>query len=140
VGGSLVGDADEFARLLHLTKTGEALGDEPESLILGARGEGALGDLPDAVQACSCNNVTNGDLCAAIASGDGDTLVKLKACTKAGAGGGGCVPLVTDIFNQHLKLLGREVRPVLGEHVAFIRQELYRIVYVRKLISFEAVL
>ena len=38
VGGSLVGDASDFTHLVHLMKTGDALPESPEDLILGARG------------------------------------------------------------------------------------------------------
>ncbi len=142
LGGSLVGEADEYARLLHLSKSGEPLGDEPESLILGVRGGEGAGaqELPDAMQVCSCNNVTKGEICLSVRDGGCDTLAKVKTCTKAGSGCGGCMPLVTDIFNQELRRLGHEVRPVLCEHFSHTRQELFHIVQVRRLESFDAVM
>ena len=33
----------------------------------------------------------------------------VKACTKAGTGCGGCVPLVQTIFNKQMKAMGTEV-------------------------------
>jgi nitrite reductase (NADH) large subunit len=141
LGGSLVGDATEFAELVHLMKSGEEPPASPETLILGARGAEEFGkrELPDAMQVCSCNNVTKGAICQVMRDGK-VTLAEVKSCTRAGTGCGGCMPLVTDLFNKELQKLGHSTKPVLCEHFAFTRQELYHIVKVRKLKSFEAVL
>jgi nitrite reductase (NADH) large subunit len=47
--------------------------------------------LPDSAQICSCNNVSKGQICPAVAGG-ATTIAALKACCKAGATCGGCVP------------------------------------------------
>jgi len=140
IGGSLVGDAKEYAQLLHLTKSSAALPPTPEDLILGARdGSAASGELPDDMQICSCNNVVKGTLCKAIVEDGVMSLADLKACTKAGTSCGGCMPEVTDIFNKQLAKLGKANKPVLCEHFAHTRQELYHIVKVKRLTSFDQV-
>ena len=140
-GGILVGDASEYGQLLHLTKSAAALPEEPESLILGNRGEGAGGgvaDLPDEAQVCSCNNVTKGDICQAVRSGDGRSLPTLKSCTSAGTGCGGCVPMVTDLLAAELAALGQATKPRLCEHFDYTRQELFDLVRVKGIRTFEA--
>jgi nitrite reductase (NADH) large subunit len=141
LGGSLVGDAGEYAKLLHLTKSGDKLPEAPESLILGARGGDEFqADLPDAMQVCSCNNVTKGDICHAVKELGATDMGQLKGCTKAGTGCGGCVPLVTDLLNNELRALGKAVKPRLCEHFNHTRQELYHIIKVKGFHTFEEVI
>lgn len=141
LGGCLVGDAKEYAQLLHLTKSESALPETPEELILGSRG-GSAGptEMPDDMQVCSCNNVVKGALCKAILDDGITSLSELKACTKAGTGCGGCMPEVTDIFNLQLAKLGKATKPVLCEHFAYTRQELFDIIKIKKFMSFNEVL
>ncbi|HUQ68827.1 MAG TPA: nitrite reductase small subunit NirD, partial [Planctomycetaceae bacterium] len=93
-------------------------------------------EMPDAAQICSCNNVSKGQLCAAIKSGECSTVGDLKACTRAGTGCGGCIPLVTDLLNAELKKAGRTVNKSLCEHFPFTRQELFQIVQVERIDNF----
>jgi nitrite reductase (NADH) large subunit len=140
LGGSLVGDASDFAELVHIMKSGEPVPERPEELILGRRGADEFErELPDAMQVCSCNNVTKGAICQVMRDGK-TSLAEVKSCTKAGTGCGGCMPLVTDLFHKELAKLGHATKPVLCEHFAYTRQELYHIVKVKKLASFEATL
>ncbi len=141
IGGSLVGDANEYGQLLHLCKTAAKLPPAPEDLILGARGGAAFElEMPDEMQVCSCNNVSKGDICRAIQEQGLGSPVQVKSCTKAGSGCGGCMPLVTDIFNAEMKKAGKSVKPILCEHFKFTRQELYHLIKVRRFASFEEVL
>lgn len=64
---------------------------------------------PDDTQVCSCHNVTKGDIVETVKSGKCKTLDEVKACTKAGTGCGGCIPLVQNILNRALKDAGQEV-------------------------------
>ncbi len=133
LGGMLVGNADDYMRLLMACKSDKPLSVSPSELLLGPKGHaagGGVGDLDDSAQICSCNNVSKGKLCAAIASGV-CTVADLKTCTKAGAGCGGCVPLVTDLLNTELKKAGKTVNTSLCEHFACTRQELFGIVKVK---------
>jgi len=137
LGGSLVGDASEYARLLHLTKTAAKLPDSPEELILGSRGGSAAEtEMPDDMQVCSCNNVSKGAICSLMREGV-TALAEIKTATRAGTGCGGCMPLVTDLFHVELAKLGKAVRRVLCEHFDYTRQELYHIIKVRGFRSFE---
>jgi nitrite reductase (NADH) large subunit len=140
LGGILIGDASAYGNLLQLVQNQITLPPHPEDLLLPPR-EGAsapllgVDNLPDTAQICSCNNVSKGDLCTAIADGIMD-LGALKKCTKAGTGCGGCVPLVTDIFKTELKKAGIEVKNHVCEHFAYSRQELYHLVKVNRLKTF----
>src|SRR5262245_55211314 len=72
LGAILVGDAGDYGTLLQMTLNAMPLPEHPEELILPAReGKKGLGVdmLPESALVCSCNNVTKGALCAAIAEG-----------------------------------------------------------------------
>jgi nitrite reductase (NADH) large subunit len=64
----------------------------------------------------------------------------VKACTRAGTGCGGCVPLVSDLVRFELVASGVEVRNDLCEHFAFSRQELFDIVRAQRIASFSELL
>lgn len=144
LGGILVGDASEYGTLSILTKSGSPLPCEPHELIVGKSGGGAVGGgvdgLPDAAQICSCNSVTKGAICTAIQDQNLDSVAAIKSCTKAGAGCGGCLPLVTDIFKAELKKAGKTVNNHLCEHFPLSRTELFAVVKVRGLKTFADVL
>jgi len=95
---------------------------------------------PDDAQVCSCNNVTKGDITNIIKEGTCKTVNEVKTCTKAGTGCGGCIPLVTTIFNKTMADMGQEVKNVLCSHFAYSRAELFHIVMVKKLDTFEAIM
>ena len=147
VGGMLVGDASMYQTLLQMTRGDMPAPDCLEDLILPAgRSNGAggaptvgVGALTDAALICTCNNVTKGDVCAAIAGGAAD-MPTLKACTKAGTGCGGCVPLATELLKHELRAAGVEVNNNLCEHFAYSRQELFDIVRVHRYTSFSEAL
>lgn len=141
LGGILVGDADDYGRLLMTCKSDKPLSVSPAELLLGPKGQaaGALDDLSPDAQICSCNNVSVGKICSAISDGV-CTIGELKSCTKAGTGCGGCIPLVTDILNSELKRAGKTVNTSLCEHFTFTRQELFDIVKVKGYRTFEELL
>ncbi|WP_027865921.1 nitrite reductase large subunit NirB [Massilia alkalitolerans] len=140
LGAVLVGDAASYGELLQMMLNGIALPESPEVLILPAL-EGAarpalgVAALPAGAQICSCNDVSKGALCEAVAGGAG-TIGALKSCTKAGTACGGCVPLMTQVMNAELSRLGVEVKDHLCEHFACSRQELYHLVRVEGIRSF----
>lgn len=139
VGGILVGDTTEYAALHHYARSGEPLEGSPSDLILGARSGSESAPLPESAVVCSCNNVTKGAICSAVRDGL-ETPGEVKNCTKAGAGCGGCFPLVTDLVAAELKTLGRAVKPRLCEHFAFTRQDLFEIVRVKGYRTFREIL
>ncbi|MDZ4683762.1 MAG: nitrite reductase large subunit NirB [Planctomycetaceae bacterium] len=137
LGGILVGDASDYGRLAAFAKLSDPLPCPPGELLVPSKsGDAGALEMPDAAQICSCNNVSKGQLCAAIRSGECSTVGDLKACTRAGTGCGGCIPLVTDLLNAELKKAGRTVNKSLCEHFPFTRQELFQIVQVERIDNF----
>jgi NAD(P)H-dependent nitrite reductase small subunit len=87
--------------------------------------------MSDDAQICSCNNVSKGAICQAIAAEGLTTLAAVKSCTKAGTGCGGCMPLVTDIFKSEMSKAGVVLNNHLCEHFAYSRQELFQIIKIK---------
>src|SRR4029450_5111618 len=101
---------------------------------------GGAESLPDSAQVCSCNNVTKGEICTAIQVQDLTSVGQVKAATKAGTGCGGCLPLVTDLFNAAMQAAGRTVSGHLCEHFPHTRTELFAIVKAKKLTTFDDII
>lgn len=145
LGGILVGDAADYGTLSILAKTDDDLPCSPGDLVPGAAGGnaaalGGVDSLPDDAQICSCNNVSKAAICEAIREQELDSPAAVRQCTRAGAGCGGCLPMVTDLFEAEMKSLGREVTSHLCEHFAFSRTELFAIVRTKQLQTFSEVL
>lgn len=142
LGAVLVGDNSYYDTLLQYAQNGIPLPQDPASLIMPV-GEGAptLGAdaLPATATLCSCHNVTKGAVCAAIDDGCTD-LAGIKSCTKAATGCGGCAALVKQVFEHELIARGVEVDKSLCEHFAHTRQELYHLVRVEGIQSFDELL
>ena len=142
LGAVLVGDNSYYDTLLQYAQNGIPLPQDPASLIMPV-GEGAptLGAdaLPATATLCSCHNVTKAEVCATIDAGCTD-LAGIKSCTKAGTGCGGCAALVKQVFEHELIARGVEVDKSLCEHFAHTRQELYHLVRVEGIESFEELL
>jgi len=139
VGGVLVGDAGDYAMLSALAKSGKPLPMAPGELVVGQKAAAAVGvdGMDDDCQVCSCNNVTKGQLCAAITARNLTKLGEVKASTRAGTGCGGCVPLVTSLLNRHLQAAGLKVNRSLCEHFDYTRQELFQIVKIKEIRTFD---
>ncbi|WKN45241.1 nitrite reductase large subunit NirB [Tunicatimonas pelagia] len=144
LGGMLVGDAEAYNMLLQTMQNGMALPPNPEDLILGSRGgetSGAgLDSLPDEAQICSCEAVTKGMICEAVLTGEAQSVKEIKACTKAGTGCGGCMPMVSDLFDLAQAKMGKRVRKTLCEHFNYTRQELLDIIQVKEIKSYDTLL
>ncbi|GAA6118272.1 nitrite reductase large subunit NirB [Acidovorax sp. FG27] len=144
LGAVLVGNADEYGTLLQMALNGIALPEEPEFLILPSsdgKAKPGLGveALPDTAQICSCNNVSKGQICAAVGEG-ACSIAEMKACTKAGATCGGCVPLVTQVMKAEMAKRGMAVNNHLCEHFPYSRQELFHLVRVGEIKTFDDLL
>jgi nitrite reductase (NADH) large subunit len=141
MGGILVGDTDAFGAWLQTMLNGLPLPERPEELILPAfeagRKSAASGvtALPATAQICSCNNVTKGALCAAVAAGC-TTLGALKKSTRAASSCGGCGPLVAQILKAELARQGVAINNHLCEHFAYSRQQLFHLVRVGEIKTF----
>jgi len=144
LGGVMVGDASEYGTLLQMMLNRMELPASPEFLILPqSDGKAKVGlgvdALPDGAQICSCNDVSKGSLCAAVGGG-ATSIGALKKCTGAGTACGGCVPLVTQIMKAEMKKLGMDVNNHVCEHFAHSRQELFHLVKVGQIKSFDELL
>ncbi|KAG6041274.1 Nitrite reductase [NAD(P)H] [Claviceps citrina] len=144
LGGMMIGDTNDYIKVVTLVKNMKELDLAPSQLILGARKKKKKDgggddedddddDVPDDAQICSCHNVTKSDLVGKVKDGSCKDLAAIKACTKAGTGCGGCVPLVTSIFNKTMRAMGNEVKNYLCPHFSFSRAELYHIVMAKQL-------
>lgn len=144
LGGILIGDASDYGTFSQLTQNQVKLSANPLSLMVPAvEGQApslSVENLPDTAQICSCNNVSKGQICAAVRDDHITDLPGLKKCTNAGTGCGGCVPLVKDLMQSELKKAGIEVNNHLCEHFPYSRQELYHLLRVGQIKSFDELL
>jgi nitrite reductase (NADH) large subunit len=144
LGGMLVGDAANYNMLHQIMQNGMTLPPHPEDLILPARDSKAAGIgvemLPASAKICSCENISKNVLCDAIREKHLTTIGEIKKCTKAGTGCGGCVPLINDILKAELKSTGVPVTNHLCEHFAYSRQELFHIIKVHGIRTFDELL
>lgn len=139
LGAVLIGDAAEYGNLLQFMLNKIELPEHPDALILPNHGGSPVGlgvdALPETAQICSCNNVSKGDLCCAIENG-AMTLGDLKTTTTAATGCGGCAALVGQVLKSELEKQGIEVSNDICEHFPYSRQDLYNLVRVGKITSF----
>lgn len=142
IGAVLVGDNRYYDTLLQYIQNGIALPADPASLIV-PQGEAApalgVDALPATATICSCHNVSKGAICSAIDGGCTD-LAGIKCQTKAGSGCGGCAGLLKQVFEHELTARGVTVDKSLCEHFAYTRQELYSLVRVERIETFDELL
>ncbi|KAI0839987.1 nitrite reductase [Hypoxylon sp. FL0890] len=142
LGGMMIGDTSDYIKLVPMVKNQKELDIPPAQLILGAKKEGDNGadDLDDDTQICSCHNVTKGNVVNAVKDGTCKTVGDIKACTKAGTGCGGCIPLVTSIFTKTMAEMGAEVTNYLCAHFNYSRADLYNIIMIKRLKTLQEVM
>ncbi|MBN0972917.1 MULTISPECIES: nitrite reductase large subunit NirB [unclassified Gordonia (in: high G+C Gram-positive bacteria)] len=130
LGGILVGDASAYAMLKPMV--GREIPGDPAALI-APEGGAAVGmdALPDDAEICSCNGVSKGAICSAIADGACD-IAAVKGCTSAGTTCGGCLPSI----KQLLAASGVELSKSLCDHFTQSRAELFEIVAVTGIRTF----
>lgn len=136
LGGVLVGDASDYGSLLALANRDEPLAVSPGDL-MGRGTASQTCPAGDDAQVCSCNNVSQGQIVRAIREQNLTTVHELKSCTKAGTGCGGCLPLVADLLKRELAAAGQKVNRDLCEHFGHSRQELFEIVKIRRIKTFD---
>ncbi|WP_297797605.1 nitrite reductase large subunit NirB [uncultured Marinobacter sp.] len=143
LGAILVGDNGPYDTLLQYALNGITLPDNPETLILpeSEGGAPALGPdaLPETASICSCHNVTKGDICGAIDAGCSD-LGSVKGETKASTGCGGCAALLKNVVDSELEKRGVEVSKDICEHFPYSRQELFHLVKVNGIRTFQTLI
>jgi nitrite reductase (NADH) large subunit len=144
LGAVLVGDAEDYGSWLQIMLNGLPLPEHPEDLILPPRAGAqpaaltGMAALPESAQICSCNNVCKGAICAAVAGGC-TTLGAIKKQTRAATSCGGCAPLVTQVLTAELKRKGVSVENHLCEHFPYSRQQLFSLIRVGTLRTFDEV-
>lgn len=139
LGAVLVGDTDDYGTCLQMMLNAMPLPEYPEDLILPPRaGTKAVGltALPAEAQVCSCNNVSKGAICSAVENGC-TTIGALKKATRAATSCGGCAPLVTQVLQAELKRKGISVNTHLCEHFSYSRQQLFSLIRVGDLRTFD---
>ncbi len=142
LGAVLIGDTSEYDSLLQYMLNGIELPEAPEALILPMAGDKpTLGAdaLPDTAMICSCHNVTKGDIIASVDAGATE-LAAIKSCTKASTGCGGCSALLKNVFETELENRGVEVKKDMCEHFAYSRRELFDLIKVEKIKTFDELL
>ncbi len=138
LGGILVGDASNYSSLRPLL--GAELGADPSAYLLPSDVEAPTGELPDAAVVCSCNNVAAHSIRSAVTEEGCTDVAGVKACTRAGAACGSCVPLVKKLVNAELAKAGRTVSTALCEHFPLSRAQLFDAVRITGLRSFSEIL
>lgn len=143
LGAVLVGDATGYGTLSQYYLNGIELPENPDSLILPSRSDESVGlgpdALPESAQICSCFDVTKGQICSAVEQGC-HTMPALKEATKAATGCGGCTALLKSVLDCELEKSGFEVNTDLCEHFAYTRQDLYNLVMVGEIKTFDDLL
>jgi nitrite reductase (NADH) large subunit len=145
MGGILIGDASQYNIFHQMVLNKMPIPQQPESLIIGDPGKSAsdatgIKSLPDSAQICSCENVCKGDLVCQVSEHGATTIADLKKSTKACTGCGGCTPMVNDILKLTLESLGHSIKKILCEHFEYSRQELFDIIKVKDIKTYDALL
>ncbi len=139
LGGILVGDASAYGSLRPLV--GGALGGDPVAYLMPENGAAApTGELPDGALVCSCNSVTAGGIRSAVHDEGCTDVAGIKACTKAGAACGSCVPMIKKLVGAELAKAGTVASNALCEHFDMSRRQLFDAVRVSGLTTFSAVI
>jgi nitrite reductase (NADH) large subunit len=143
LGAVLVGDCSEYDTLLQYFLNGIDLPADPETLILPTNvgGVPALGAaaLPMTATICSCHNVSKGDIVNAMDAGS-CSLGEVKSATAASSGCGGCAALLKNIVDDEMAARGLEVNKAMCEHFNYTRQEMFHIIKVETIKSFDELL
>lgn len=96
-GAVLLGDTGDATKLTDLLRTGDPV---PEHLVNPAGGHVDAPAISDDDTVCSCNAVTRGQICAAIAARGLRTVAQVGAATRAATGCGGCAPEVQRLLAE----------------------------------------
>jgi len=145
LGGILVGEATSYNMLLQMVNNNLPLAEHPELLLFDQQRDSrsassGLEALPDAALICSCEGVSKAQICDAVATKNCENADAVKKCTKAGSGCGGCVPMIKDLVNYTMKQQGKYIRSTICEHFDLSRQELYDLIKIHELKSYDHVL
>jgi nitrite reductase (NADH) large subunit len=140
LGAVLVGDCSDYDTLLQYFLNAIDLPEDPATLILpynaGAAPTLGVGALPNTATICSCHNVSKGDIIDAMDAG-ACSLGDVKSSTAASTGCGGCSALLKTLVDDEMLARGLEVNTAICEHFDFTRQDLFNIIKIEEITSFE---
>jgi len=144
LGAVLVGDCADYDTLLQYYLNEIELPANPEGMILPSvdgAGTPALGAaaLPASATICSCHNVSKGDIFSAL-DGGCCSVGDVKTETKAATGCGGCAALLKNLVDDELEARGVSVDRSICEHFPYTREELYHLIRVGEIKSFDALI
>ncbi len=143
LGAVLVGDNSYYDTLLQYYLNAIDLPEQAQSLILPAMDGAPAGlgvdALPATASICSCHNVSKQDIADAVCNG-ALSVGDVKSVTKAATGCGGCAALLKKVVDNELLALGVEVSTDICEHFAYTRQDLYNLVKIEEITSFDDLL
>jgi nitrite reductase (NADH) large subunit len=94
-GAVLMGDARGYEFLLDAAKTAAEIQNPLDTLMKAS--EATAAELPDSAQICNCNGVCKGEIVGAIREKGLTSTQEVVAVTRAGAGCGSCVPIVSEL-------------------------------------------
>ncbi|MDH7604380.1 MAG: nitrite reductase large subunit NirB, partial [Melioribacter sp.] len=143
LGGILIGDTNDYNKLLQMYRNKLILPDNPESLIFenitseNNNKNFGISSLPDDAIICSCENVTKGKICNAIKENNLGDVGSIKKLTKAGTGCGGCSLMLSDLLNDTLKKMGVYKKKILCEHFDYSRQQLFDLIRFHRIKTFD---
>jgi nitrite reductase (NADH) large subunit len=142
LGAVLVGDCSDYDTLLQYYLNEITLPADPQALILPSTADKpslGVGALPATATICSCHNVSKGDIVGCVDSGC-VSLGEVKDATKAGTGCGGCAAMLKNLLDDELLARGVTVDKSICEHFPHTRQELYHLVMMGEIRSFDELL
>ncbi|MCH9698132.1 MAG: nitrite reductase large subunit NirB [Gammaproteobacteria bacterium] len=143
IGAVLVGDNDSYNEIMQYYLNGIDLPETPEALIL-PRVEGSTAGLgadalPASATICSCHNVNKSDIVNLMDNGV-VALADIKSESKASSGCGGCAALLKSVVDCELAQRGMTINNDICEHFPFTRQEIYHMIIVEEIKTFDALL
>ncbi|TDS10251.1 nitrite reductase large subunit NirB [Sphingobacterium paludis] len=146
LGGILVGEAAAYNMLLQTVNNNLPLPENPAELLFEEKKNSeksisnGIAALPDSALICSCEGISKAQICDAVTLQNCENADAVKQCTKAGSGCGGCVPMIKDLVTFSMKQQGKYVRNTVCEHFDLSRQELYDLIKIHELKSYDEVI
>lgn len=147
LGGVLVGDAKDYSKLLQLCRKDDLGGQDAEGLAFNRISQSLQSpdgtSLSDDDLICTCLSISKAQVRSSIVDQKAYSIALIKQCCRAGTGCGACVSPVGDVpklLAYTLKSLGLAGSLGICSHFPYSRQELFDIVRVKKIKSFEEAL
>ena len=143
LGGILVGDASEYGTAVDAGQEQRAAADAAERAAArqgrrGARAPAASSPpSPTTPRSAPATTSARARFATPSATRTSARSTRSRRARKAGTGCGGCLPLVTDLFKAQIKAAGKKVNNALCEHFACTRQELFEIVKIKRIKTFD---